>query len=86
VTDSLNQLGGWSVSTEPNWSQWAYTLATVPDRLTRHAATREDREAAWRRSPISTGRSATGGTNQRVPPHTIGDRKSATTRPRGDAL
>jgi hypothetical protein len=48
VTDSLNQLGGWSVSTEPNWSQWAYTLATVPDRLTRHAATREDREAAWR--------------------------------------
>jgi hypothetical protein len=47
TTDSLKQPGGWSVSTEPNWSQWAYTLATVMERLTHHA-TGEDREAAWR--------------------------------------
>ncbi|MGZ4664623.1 MAG: hypothetical protein ACXV5Q_06115 [Frankiaceae bacterium] len=36
------------MSAEPNWSEWAHTLASMMDRLTRNAATVEDREAVWR--------------------------------------
>ena len=49
MTDFLNPpSGGRRTSAEPNWSEWAYTLATVMDHLTHKTATLADREAAWR--------------------------------------